>query len=531
MKKDGLLIGGIVALLFLFSTAHATIWYVHPDSTLNSIQAALDSCADNDTVLVAPGFYIENITWPSTDGIHLNSEYGPDTTIIDGDSDGIVIKIITGVDSATVIDGFTIQNGSAYDAGGIFCYNYSSPTISNNIITGNVSSYGGGGIGCNGYASPTITSNTITNNTTPYGGGIGCYGYASPTITGNTIDSNTATYGGGIYCNNSSPTITDNTITGNTATFHGGGIDCWTNSSPTITNNTITGNESFYAGGGIGCYGYASPTITGNTIDSNTAVHGGGIASKMASPTVTDNIITDNAADSLGGGLGFRQSSPTISHNIIEANTALFGGGIGCDSSSFGTIDSCTISGNNRDGVYCAHASSPVIHCCNISSNTGYGVRNIDPSVTVNADSNWWGDSTGPYHPSTNPGGLGDTVSDYVSFDPWLPDSVEWVGIEEETQISNDKCQMIKLQIYPNPFSKLTKISFGNVNEAKSVELKVYDSAGRLVKEFGHTVNQQFNQVIWTGDDKYGNKLPSGVYFLKFEAGEHSATEKLLLIR
>jgi quinol-cytochrome oxidoreductase complex cytochrome b subunit len=34
MKKDGLLIGAVVALLFLCGTAHATIWYVPPDSAL-----------------------------------------------------------------------------------------------------------------------------------------------------------------------------------------------------------------------------------------------------------------------------------------------------------------------------------------------------------------------------------------------------------------------------------------------------------------------------------------------------------------
>jgi hypothetical protein len=33
--------------------ADRTVWYVHPDSALNTIQAGLDSCADNDIVLVA----------------------------------------------------------------------------------------------------------------------------------------------------------------------------------------------------------------------------------------------------------------------------------------------------------------------------------------------------------------------------------------------------------------------------------------------------------------------------------------------
>jgi len=58
--------------------------------------------------------------------------------------------------------------------------------------------------------------------------------------------------------------------------------------------------------------------------------------------------------------------------------------------------------------------------------------------------------------------------------------------------------------------------------------LRIYDATGRLVKEFRHLLNEQ---IFWNGTDDLNRKLPSGVYFLKFEAGEHSATEKLLLIR
>lgn len=102
-----------VSLLFLFGIAHSerTIWYVHPDSSLNSIQAGLDSCANNDIVLVGPGTYVENIIWPNTQGIHLISELDPEVTIIDDDSTNYVIRITTGVDSTTLISGFTICNG------------------------------------------------------------------------------------------------------------------------------------------------------------------------------------------------------------------------------------------------------------------------------------------------------------------------------------------------------------------------------------------------------------------------------------
>lgn len=51
MKSIGLL---YIAMLFLCGTVYAerTVWYVHSDSTLNAIQAGLDSCADNDIILL-----------------------------------------------------------------------------------------------------------------------------------------------------------------------------------------------------------------------------------------------------------------------------------------------------------------------------------------------------------------------------------------------------------------------------------------------------------------------------------------------
>ena len=43
-----------------------------------------------------------------------------------------------------------------------------------------------------------------------------------------------------------------------------------------------------------------------------------------------------------------------------------------------------------------------------------------DGPPNVDARNNWWGDASGPYHPTLNSGGLGDEVSNNVDFDPWL---------------------------------------------------------------------------------------------------------------
>ncbi len=68
---------------------------------------------------------------------------------------------------------------------------------------------------------------------------------------------------------------------------------------------------------------------------------------------------------------------------------------------------------NNQYGVY-QNSGNVIIRNSLISNNTLFGVFGA-----VDAIQNFWGDATGPYH-DTNQSGLGNAVSDNVSFDPWL---------------------------------------------------------------------------------------------------------------
>ncbi|MCK9351805.1 MAG: fibronectin type III domain-containing protein, partial [Candidatus Pacebacteria bacterium] len=52
------------------------------------------------------------------------------------------------------------------------------------------------------------------------------------------------------------------------------------------------------------------------------------------------------------------------------------------------------------------------------NGNSDYAVKNLTASV-VNAQNNSWGDETGPYHLTQNPGGLGDEITDLVNFIQW----------------------------------------------------------------------------------------------------------------
>ncbi len=481
----------VTVLLFMMRTAPATVWYVHPDSALNSIQAGIDSCSGGDTVLVGPGTYTENINFDGM-AITVMSECGADTTIIDGGSPinpyiGSVVIFANNEDETSVLQGFKIINGSGfynpawgYLGGGIYCYN-SAPTIKENVIidNGNTDVYAGGGIECGENSSPVIIHNVIKHNEAEFGGGIESY-YASPTIHANTIDSNMAEWGGGISYSYGGPSdITENKIRWNIADSLGGGILC--------DHNAIN---------------------------------------------IIGNIITHNTAGRYGGGIRCWASSATIKHNIITDNTALYGfggGGIRCQgASTTPSIDSCTIANNNGDGIYCYSNADPEIHYCNITGNDVYGVRNTTPTITVDAEDNWWGDPSGPagFGPGT-----GDSVSDYVDFDPWLQDSVPGIGIQE---IRITEPCIVSLHVAPNPFRYRAKIEYSVPNSrfaAQGFMIRIYDAAGRLVKSFRLTPDVMRTTLQWDGTDQANRMLPSGVYFLKLEAGDYTTTEKVLLIR
>ncbi len=204
-----------------------------------TIQAGIFWAVDGDIVLVAPGTYREIIEFYGKE-ITLQSEAGADVTVIDGMSLWSVVTFSWGENENSVIDGFTIRNGS-----GTFFIEGVCPPYSEFIA--------GGGIYCS--SSPTIANCKITGNSAAdYGGGIYC-SESSPTITNCTISDNWSRRGGGIKSNNSTPTITNCTVSGNSAIEICGGIYCdYSHPTTTITNCIFWGNTPYGIGG--------SPTVS-----------------------------------------------------------------------------------------------------------------------------------------------------------------------------------------------------------------------------------------------------------------------------
>lgn len=113
-----------------------------------TIQAAIDQASDGDTVLVAPGVYLETIDLLGKQ-ITLRGEQGAAQTIIDGHGSGPVVRISTGPGTQPVIEGFTITGGRPQQIGlsgaGILSLAM-SPVIRDCIIEDNVADGIGGGV-------------------------------------------------------------------------------------------------------------------------------------------------------------------------------------------------------------------------------------------------------------------------------------------------------------------------------------------------------------------------------------------------
>jgi len=295
--------------VFLTTTAEGSIIEIPEDYA--TIQEGINHALGYDTILVAPGTYVENITFGSKN-IFLTSHFLYDqdpqyifNTIIDGSNQtfpdsGSTVRIMGGQSNVACLQGFTITGGTGtlwewssdhFDrqGGGVLII-YSAPTIRYNYICDNhatndagIYSAGGGGIQIQ-QGSPIIRNNMIIANEGKYGAGIAMAG-AAPTIKNNVIAYNYGgqKYGGsGIQINAGyNIVIENNTLVYNRSTVTGGGIRVFS-ASPRIRNNIIWYNEA-----------PSAPQIYGYTTTYYCNVQGGGVTGEGnidAEPQLTPDM-------------------------------------------------------------------------------------------------------------------------------------------------------------------------------------------------------------------------------------------------
>ncbi len=212
-----------------------------------------------------------------------------------------------------------------------------------------------------------------------------------------------------------SATISDFSFSGNTFMYSSHSISATMMDLADLEgNNSVVNNGFVFNNPIIGSYMLNLANVRGTiSISSNAFTFSGTTpgwahsinitGSDAGSTTISDNIFDGTSAGDLGTGIRIRNSLPSsasvnITGNIISNYSGVNGRGIRSDDMS-----------NN----------TPITLFDNCFYDNTFGAYNGGSSITFDADGNFWGDPSGPYHPSLNPGGLGDPVSDDVAFVPW----------------------------------------------------------------------------------------------------------------
>ena len=298
-----------------------------------SIQSAVNDAASGDTVAVAAGRYVENIT---AQGKSLTIQgAGSPTTSVVAAGRGPVFTLGSGASGDAnyliTIQGLTISggyhDGGTGIGGGVQVRAGSYLHLANSSVVGNYARVGGGGVGIQtsaGAPQTTITGCVIDGNST----NLGKYGGQG---------------GGIIVMPNSSVAIDSSFITRNQST-EGGGVLAETGSTVSVSATTIGQNVS---------HGFGTPVGPDGG--------GGGGLEAHGNLSIEGSFIVANTNDSpefFGGGLYLSFDTAgvvmSVSDTLIARNTAPGGAGIfvAGDGNSTLPLKNVYVVQNNANGIY-----------------------------------------------------------------------------------------------------------------------------------------------------------------------------------
>lgn len=383
-------------LLVTVNTAHAATYYVAtcgsdawagvqpgcvaPLGPKRNIQTAINLATHGDTIIVLPGTYFETIDLNGK-AITLTAPGGSATTIIDGNGDGPVVMCNSLEGAGTVIQGFTIRDGSSDEHGGGMFIALASPTVRECRFENNTASSWGGGlygvqssslveecefvgnsafVGGGAYFSlgqPTISDCTFANNSSGiWGGALLLHQSVNATVTDSFFLTNSSTVGGGLYVTSGTATISVCDFSGNEAGGTGGGMYSSSMHALDLVNchfnsNLVAGGTAT-VGGGLAISG-GDATLLGCSFEDNAAPDAGGLAVKWMEAMLVQQCSFEGnhaTADGEGGAAHVLESAVAFHGCGFVNNNARNGAGVAAFDSNLVVI-SCSFASNDAANV------------------------------------------------------------------------------------------------------------------------------------------------------------------------------------
>jgi len=434
-----------------------------------TIQSALSACIAGDTVLVQPGTYTENLSWPATNSIKLLSVAGSGLTAISGGGTGRVLAIISAlIDTSTQIKGFTFINGYLLTNGngaGIYVMD-ASVLFDDILVTGNrIYQPGGHGYGAGVFLDNTAT--VITNSS----------------VSGNSIDTASWCYGAGVYISGGSPRLNNVYI-----------------------NDNYSNSDSWCYG--VGLFARANAEV------------------KLDRIYVAENTSGDNATWYYGNGIYLGNVTATLTNVIVKNNLSGTGagfnngGGIFCDGNQ-GVISmmNVTVAGNDKigngvitgSGIYVRDADVTAVNCIFYNPNpgpeseaslngflgvtysnvrggiSGTGNLNVVPGFISSLDFHLW--------PTSLCAGMGTNIgAPAIDFDgnarpvplATMPDMGAYETDQSTVSLMDFTTDNKVLNVYPNPVISGQLLSIENAIG----NITITDVSGRVIYEGSHNTKR-----------------------------------------
>ena len=528
-----------------------------------TIQTAIDSSSDGDTVLVAAGSYCDTINFVGKNIVVAShfiidqDEAFVDSTILgitydnyyNGDCadffDGI--QFINGEDSSAVLTGFTIT--STFGRSPIQCVD-SSPTLSYLTLRDNYTNDDGGGAIYLVNSNSNLENLIIKDNSkgSHNYGGAGIFAENSFISINNSLIANNFssspphnddTLTGGIVAMNSILELDNNTFYGNSGEFYGGAIHFDTSSSGIITNSIFWENE-----GPEGITGVATITYS--------IVQGGWDGE--------DNIDADPLfCNPDSGDYTLATNSPCVGTGEDGENMGAFGVGCGIQVDWAFSLSEPVIEVMGTDNVWNPGDTISVeMDFCN---NTDIA-HNWYPGVTIESDSSLTSLHIGhiwfyamfadechaiSWGTIANTSLISDTIVEFRAYPEALncqnqpeycingdtltfevPIVVQVISAEPEPFTPEE---FSLRQNYPNPFNPVTTLRY-DIPENSHVTITIYDMLGREVKTLiNHTQDAGYRSIIWNATNDYDKPVSAGIYLYQIQAGEYISTKKMVLLK